>query len=36
MWTNTSKTRPNTFYPIKNGFVYNFNISTTVDDYYQF
>ena len=36
MWTNISKTRPNTFYPIKNGFVYTFNISTTVDDYYQF
>lgn len=34
MWTNISETRPSTFYPIKNGFVYNFNISLTVDDYY--
>lgn len=34
MWSNISETKPNTFYPIKNGFVYNFNISTTVDDYY--
>lgn len=36
MWTNISENKPNTFYPYKNGFVYNFNISTTIDGYYQY